>query len=101
MMRRAFSDLGYPVEYLNLDISALRLGDAVTGARAMGWLGFLVGDPHKVSVVAHLDGLAESAALIGSATVAALRCVALVGENTEGWELVEAVEESIYPEHCR
>lgn len=101
MMRRAFSDLGYPVEYLNLDISALRLGDAVTGARAMGWLGFLVGDPHKVSVVAHLDGLAESAALIGSATVAARRGDALVGENTEGWALVEAVEESIDPEHCR
>ena len=101
MMRRAFHDLGYPVEYLNLDISALRLGDAVTGARAMGWMGFLVGEPHKVSVVAHLDGLAESAALIGSATVAARRGDALVGENTEGWALVEGVEESMDLEHSR
>ncbi len=101
MMRRAFEDLGYPVEYLNLDISALRLGDAVTGARAMGWLGFLVGEPHKVSVVAHLDGLAESAAIIGSATVAARRGDALVGENTEGWALIEGVEEYVDPEHSR
>ena len=92
MMRAAYAQLGYDVYHLNVEVSRLRLGDAVTGARAMGWLGFLIGDPHKVPVVAHLDGLAESAAAIGSATCAARRGDALIGENTEGWAVIEALE---------
>lgn len=93
MMRAAYDQLGYDVYHLNVEVSRLRLADAVNGARAMGWLGFLLGDPHKVPVVAHLDGLAESAAAIGSATCAARRGDALIGENTEGWAVVEALEE--------
>ena len=58
MMRAAFADLGIDVEYLNCEVSALRLGDAVVGARAMGWLGFAVGSPHQTAVIRHLDGLA-------------------------------------------
>lgn len=92
MMRAAYLQLGYDVFHLNVEVSRLRLADAVNGARAMGWLGFLLGEPHKVPVVAHLDGLAESAAAIGSATCAARRGDALIGENTEGWAVVEALE---------
>lgn len=101
MMRAAFADLGYRVEYLNLEVSSLRLGDAVAGARAMGWLGFAVGEPHKRAVVPHLDGLAESAAMIGSATCAARRGDAMIGENTEGWAVLESVEEFMDPEGAR
>ena len=67
MMRSGFADLGYEVEYLNLEVSSLRLAEAVAGARAMGWLGFSIGSPHKRDVIPSLDGLAESAAIIGSA----------------------------------
>lgn len=101
MMRAAYRDLGYHVDYLNLEVSALRLGEAVAGARAMGWLGFTVGVPHKVAVVPHLDGLAESAALIGSATCAARRGDALIGENTEGWAVLESIEEFMDPQGAR
>lgn len=93
MMRAAYSQLGYDVVHLNVEVTRLRLADAITGARAMGWLGFTLGEPHKVACVAHLDGLAESAAAIGSATVAARRGDALIGENTEGWAVVEMAEE--------
>ena len=43
-----------------------RLADAVKGARAMGWVGFNCSIPHKVAVIEHLDGLGESARLIGA-----------------------------------
>lgn len=101
MMREAYSDLGYRVEYLNLEVPSLRLGDAVAGARAMGWLGFSLGEPHRRAVVPHLDGLAESAAMIGSATCAARRGDAIIGENTEGWALLESIEEFLDPEGSR
>lgn len=93
MMRAAYHQLGYDVVHLNVEVSRLRLADAITGARAMGWLGFTIGPPHKVAAVANLDGLAESAAAIGSATVAARRGDALIGENTEGWAVVEMAEQ--------
>jgi shikimate dehydrogenase len=93
MMRAAYAQLGYDVIHLNVEVSKLRLADAITGARAMGWLGFTIGSPHKVAAVANLDGLAESAAAIGSATVAARRGDALIGENTEGWAVIETAEE--------
>jgi len=92
MFRAAYAQLGYAVHHLNVEVSPLRLGDAITGARAMGWLGFTIGNPHKVAVVAHLDGLAESAAVIGAATCASRRGDALVGENTEGWAVTDALE---------
>ncbi|MDQ1245971.1 MAG: shikimate dehydrogenase [Actinomycetota bacterium] len=101
MMRAAYSELGYHVDYLNCEVSSLRLAEAVAGARAMGWLGFSVGAPHKLAVVPHLDGLAESAAMIGSATCAARRGDALIGENTEGWAVLESIEEFMEPEGAR
>lgn len=101
MMRAGFADLGYEVEYLNLEISGLRLAEAVAGARAMGWLGFSIGPPHKRDVIPSLDGLAESAAIIGSATCAARRGDALIGENLEGWAVLESIEEFIDPEGAR
>lgn len=92
MMQAAYKQLGYDVVHLNVEVPRLRLADAITGARAMGWIGFTIGSPHKVAAVANLDGLAESAAAIGSATVAARRGDALIGENTEGWAVVEMAE---------
>lgn len=101
MMRAAFADLGIDVEYLNCEVSALRLGDAVVGARAMGWLGFAVGSPHQTAVIRHLDGLAESAAMIGSATVAARRGDAMIGENAQGWAVTESIDEFMDIEGAR
>jgi len=101
MIRAAYRQLGYDVFHLNTEVSRLRLADAITGARAMGWLGFVLGNPHKVPAVANLDGLAESAAAIGSATVAARRGDALIGENTEGWAVTELLEDYLDLEGSR
>ena len=95
MMEAGYSALGYNVHFLNCDVAPLRLLDAINGARATGWLGFMVGDPHKRAVVTHLDGLAESAAVIGAATCAARRGDAFIGENTEGWAVIETLEDHL------
>lgn len=101
MMRAAYEGLGYDISFLNCEVSPLRIADAVAGARAMGWLGFAIGRPHTTEVVAHLDGLAESAAATGVATCATRRGDALVGENTEGWAVLECVERVLAPEGAR
>ena len=42
------------------------MADAVRGARAMNFAGFNCSLPHKVAVIQHLDGLGESAAIMGA-----------------------------------
>jgi shikimate dehydrogenase len=98
MFRAAYQQLGYPVFHLNLDVAPLRLTDAVRGALGMGWLGFTVGGPHKVQVMADIDGHAESARIIGSVTCVARRGKALIGENTEGWAALSSIERHLDPE---
>ncbi len=73
------------------------LADAVRGARAMGWVGFNCSLPHKVAVIDHLDGLGESAALIGAVNTVVRRGDELVGENTDGRGFVAAVRTVVEP----
>jgi shikimate dehydrogenase len=51
----------------------------------MGWAGFNCSLPHKVAVIAHLDGLGESARIIGAVNCAVRQPDgAYLGENTDG-----------------
>ena len=84
MVEAAYRHHGLDARYLNCDVAPEALGDAVRGARAMGWVGFNCSLPHKVAVIEHLDGLAESAAVIGAVNCAVLRGGRYVGENTDG-----------------
>lgn len=93
MVESAFRHHGLHWRYLNCEVPADRLAAAVAGARAMGWAGFNCSLPHKVSVIEHLDGLGESARLIG-----AVNCVVrdgdgrFVGENTDGKGFLRSLE---------
>jgi len=84
MVEAAYRHHGLDARYITCDVSPENLGDAVRGARAMGWLGFNCSKPHKVSVIAHLDALAESAAVIGAVNCVVNRAGRLIGENTDG-----------------
>ena len=61
MIEAAFAHYGLDWRYLNVEVAPADLGDAVRGARAMGWRGFNCSIPHKVAVIDHLDGLGQSA----------------------------------------
>jgi shikimate dehydrogenase len=70
--------------YVNCEVNPDQLEAAVQGARAMNWKGFNCSIPHKVEVIKYLDGLGESAALIGAVNCAVNRDGKLIGENTDG-----------------
>ena len=92
MMEAAYRHHGVDARYINCEVAPDDLGDAVRGARAMGWAGFNCSIPHKVAVLAHLDGVAESARLIGAVNCVVRRGDALIGENTDGLGFVRALE---------
>ncbi|MCY3971401.1 MAG: shikimate dehydrogenase, partial [Acidobacteria bacterium] len=54
MVEAAFRHHGLHWRYLNCEVPADRLAEAVAGARAMGWAGFNCSLPHKVAVIEHL-----------------------------------------------
>lgn len=91
MIEAAYRHHGVDARYLNCDVPADRLGDAVRGAAAMGWVGFNCSIPHKVAVLAHLDRLAPSAEIIGAVNCVVCRDGELVGENTDGQGFVAAL----------
>ena len=70
--------------YVNCEVNPDQLEAAVQGAKAMNWKGFNCSIPHKVEVIKYLDGLGESAALIGAVNCAVNRDGKLIGENTDG-----------------
>jgi shikimate dehydrogenase len=84
MIEAAFAHHGLPWRYVNMEVTPDDLGTAVQGARAMGFRGFNCSLPHKVSVIKHLDGLGESAAVMGAVNCVVRRGDKLVGENTDG-----------------
>jgi shikimate dehydrogenase len=97
MVEAAYRHHGLNWRYINCEVSPEQLGDAVRGAKAMGWAGFNCSIPHKVAVIEHLDGLGESAAIIGAVNTVVRRGDQYIGENTDGKGFVQALREVIDP----
>lgn len=84
MIEAGYRHAGLDARYINCDVKADNLTDAVKGAKAMEWVGFNCSLPHKVAVLEHLDDIAESARLIGAVNCVAIREGKLIGHNTDG-----------------
>ncbi|MDQ6743851.1 MAG: shikimate dehydrogenase [Candidatus Dormibacteraeota bacterium] len=84
MIEAAYRHHKLDARYINCEVDPQALGDAVRGARAMGWAGFNCSIPHKVAVIAHIDHLADSAAIIGAVNCVVHRDGRLIGENADG-----------------
>ena len=97
MMESAFRHHGLDIRYINCEVPPEKLGDAVKGARAMGWIGFNCSIPHKVAVIDHLDALGDSAAVIGAVNCAVRRGERFVGENTDGKGFLQSLGEIVDP----
>lgn len=97
MMEAAFRHHGLDWRYINCEVAPEQLADAVKGARAMGWQGFNLSIPHKVAVIEHLDGLGESAQVIGAVNTAVRHGEKFIGENTDGKGFLKALQEVIDP----
>jgi shikimate dehydrogenase len=97
MVEAAFRHHGIDCRYVNCEVPPELLGDAVRGARAMGWAGFNCSIPHKVSVIAYLDGLGESARIMGAVNCAVRRGDRFIGENTDGKGFLKSLMEVTDP----
>jgi shikimate dehydrogenase len=84
MIEAAFRHHGLNWRYLTIEVDPADLADAVRGARAMGFAGFNCTIPHKVAVIKHLDGLGDSASLMGVVNCVVRRDGRFIGENTDG-----------------
>ena len=97
MIEAAYQHHNLPWRYLNCEVAPECLGDAVRGARAMGWAGFNCSLPHKVAVIEHLDGLGESAEIMQAVNCVVRRGEKLIGENTDGKGFLQSLREKVDP----
>ena len=93
MIEAAYRHHNLDWRYINCEVPPERLGDAVRGAKAMGWMGFNCSIPHKIRVIEHLDGLGDSAKIIRAVNTVVRRDDKLIGENTDGKGFVEAIRQ--------
>ncbi len=101
VMEAAYRHHGLDARYLNCEVPPADLADAVRGARAMGWAGFNCSIPHKVTVIGQIDGLAESARIIGAVNCVVIRDGVMTGENTDGQGFVGALRTMRSPADAR
>jgi shikimate dehydrogenase len=97
MIEAAYRHHCIDARYVNCEVAPERLGDAVRGARAMGWAGFNCSIPHKVAVIEHLDELEESAALIGAVNCVVRRGDRWIGANSDGQGFLTALRTVVDP----
>lgn len=93
IMEAGYAAAGVHCRYINCEVPADRLADAIRGAIGMGWIGFNCSIPHKVEVLAYLDELAPSAQIIGAVNTVIIREGRLIGENTDGQGFVASLRD--------
>jgi shikimate dehydrogenase len=101
IMEAAYAHHDIDARYINCEVAAEGLSDAVRGATAMGWIGFNCSLPHKVAVIELLDELAESARLIGAVNCAVRSEQRWIGENTDGQGFLASLRTLTEPEGQR
>ena len=97
MVEAAYRHHGLHWRYINTEVGPENLGAAVAGARAMKWAGFNCSLPNKVEVIQHIDGLGNSASVIGAVNCVVRRGDQLIGENTDGKGFLKSLEEIVDP----
>jgi len=97
MMEKAFAHHQLDWRYLTVEVAPEDLGDAIRGMRAMGFSGGNCARPHKQAVIEHLDRVAVAARLIRAVNCILREDDVLVGDNTEGKGLLEALRPVLDP----
>jgi shikimate dehydrogenase len=97
MVEAAFAHHGLEWRYVNMEVAPEDLSAAVTGAKALGFRGFNLSIPHKVSVIPLLDGLGESAALMGAVNCVVRHRDRFIGENTDGKGFLKSLAQVVNP----
>ena len=91
MHNAAFAATGLNWCYLALPVGRARLGDALRGLVALGAAGANVTVPHKEAALAYLDDTSDEARAIGAVNTVRVEGERLVGYNTDGGGLLDAL----------
>jgi len=97
IVEAAYKHHNLDFRYLNCEVLPKDLAAAVAGARAMNWAGFNCSLPHKVEVIKYLDGLGESASLMGAVNCVVRRDGKYIGENTDGKGFLTSLKTVVNP----
>jgi shikimate dehydrogenase len=97
MVEAAYRHHNLDWRYLTIEVGPNDLETAVNGAKAMGFQGFNCTIPHKVKVIDYLDGLGESASLMGAVNCVVRKEGKWIGENTDGKGFVSSLKELTDP----
>lgn len=99
MIEAAYRHLNLDWRYLTIEVGPNDLEAAVQGAKVMGFQGFNCTIPHKVNVIKYLDGLGQSASLMGAVNCVVRRDGEWIGENTDGKGFVSSLREITDPKN--
>ena len=97
MVNAAFAHHGLDWIYVTYEVPADNLEAAFEGVKALGYRGFNCTLPHKVAIIEHLDGLGESAEVMGAVNCVVLRDGRYIGENTDGKGFLESLTPVVDP----
>ena len=91
MMQASFTAAGLSWKYISIPVPPASFTDAFEAAKCLGFAGMHITKPYKIAASKQVDRLTPAGAKIG-----AVNCVyrldgALVGDNTDGRGLVDAV----------
>ncbi len=101
MIEKAFAHREMDWRYLSVEVAPGNLDDAVRGIKAMGFCGGNCTEPHKAAIAHSLDGMGQTAELTGLVNCFHRSNGRLIGENTEGRAVVEAIRLRMDPEGKR
>ena len=99
MVEAAYRHHNLDWRYLTIEVGPNDLEAAVQGAKVMGFQGFNCTIPHKVNVIQYLDGLGESASLMGAVNCVVRRDGQWIGENTDGKGFLSSLNEITDPKN--
>ncbi len=83
MHNSVISELGLDSKYVAFSIEPANLENAILGIRSLGVSGVNVTVPHKETIIPFLDGLSDSASVIGAVNTIVRHGQSLIGHNTD------------------
>lgn len=93
MMTAVFEHHDMKYRYISTEVPAEKLKAAFEGVKAMGYKGFNCTLPHKQAIIPLLDGLGDSAEVMGAVNCVVERDGKYIGENTDGKGYLESIEQ--------
>lgn len=97
LVEQAFERSGFDWRFMTFEVEPAGLGDAMRGARALGFHGVKIGEPFNTAVSEFVDEQTEAARKSGSINCITASGERLVGDNTVSAAFLTLVRQQIDP----